>query len=163
MAASYSIKQLKAELEKRKIDYTGCTEKSELVRLLEKAGGAGSAAASSGTGGSSGTSDSGAKAAAAATDEAVEPPEPDADMDTVLSQISNLLDTLPASMQLLDKKWSEARQDKVRGQLRTVKGLLDQTATQGTDVPGWQSRMQEYNDLARAYKKIRDMPRNMNG
>ena len=160
MAASYSIKQLKAELEKRKIDYTGCTEKSELVRLLE-AGGAGGAAASSGTGGTSGTSDS--ESAAAATDEAAEPPEPDADMDTVLSQISNLLDTLPASMQLLDKKWSEARQDKVRGQLRTVKGLLDQTATQGTDVPGWQSRMQEYNDLARAYKKIRDMPRNMNG
>ena len=157
MAASYSIKQLKAELEKREIDYTGCTEKAELVHLLEEAGGgAGGDAASSGASG-------GGVEAAAAPTPASEPPEDVADMDTVLSRISNLLDTLPASMQLLDKKWSETRQDKVRGQLRTVKGLLDQTATQGSDVPGWQSRMSEYNDLARAYKKVRDMPRNMNG
>lgn len=154
MAASYSIKQLKAELEKRRIDYTGCTEKAELICLLEEAGGVGSGGASA----SGSAADSCAEAAAASG-----PPEADTDLDAVLSQISNLLDTLPASMQLLDKKWSEARQEKVRGQLRTVKGLLDQTATQGTDVPGWQARMQEYNDLARAYKKIRDMPRNMNG
>ena len=152
--SALSIRELKTELSKRKIDCTGCSEKQELVALLRDS----SASHEPNDG-------------VASTEPSVDTTEPSidvgatvpVDMDADLSRISNLLDTLPASLQLLDKKWSEARQDKVRGQLRTVKELLDHTATAGTGNAGWQSRLDEFNTLAREFKKIRDLPRNMNG
>lgn len=142
--ASWSIRELKAELERRKIDTTGYSEKSELVQLVQAAVAA------------SGSSDPRGESAPADA-------EPDLDLDAMLAQLSNLLDTLPASLQLLDRKWSETRQEKVRGQLRSVKQLLDQTAAGGAQEAGWQARLEEYNGLAKDFKRIRDLPRNMNG
>ena len=158
MATALSIKELKQELTRMQIDFTGCSEKSELVALHEAATASTAAAATSPSAEAhDGTPIKGAETAAEAA------PIDDADMDASLAQLSNLLDTLPGSLTLLDKKWSETRQDKVRGQLRTVKALLDQTAAAGSQLAGWQSRLEEYNEHAKAFKRIRDLPRNMNG
>ena len=84
-------------------------------------------------------------------------------LDAELAKISNLLDTLPASLQLLDKKWSEARCEKVASQLKSVKEILGSTSAQASTQAGWQNRLSEYNGLARDFKRIRDLPRSMNG
>ena len=87
----------------------------------------------------------------------------DAELDSELSKISNLLDTLPASLQLLDKKWSETRCEKVASQLKSIKEILGRTSAQASTQAGWQNRLSEYNGLARDFKRIRDLPRSMNG
>lgn len=138
--ASLSIKALKQRLADQGVDISGCSEKSELIALLREA-------------------ESGAAASTAPANE----PLDEISLEEALAKLSNLMDTLPASMQLLDKKWSESRQAKVQGQLKSVKALLDQTAAHGAGQPGWQSRLDEYNALARDFKRIRDLPRNMNG
>jgi hypothetical protein len=137
--STLSIRDLKQELSRRQLDYSGLSEKSELVELLRKA------------------------SCECETDQSGSAEMADVDIDTTLARLSNLLDTLPASMTLLDKKWSETRQEKVCGQLKTVKHLLDQSTRIGRNNPGWQSRLEEYNQLAREFKKIRDLPRNMDG
>ena len=137
--STLSIRDLKQELSRRQLDYSGLSEKSELVELLRKA------------------------SSECETDKSGSAEMADVDIDTTLARLSNLLDTLPASMTLLDKKWSETRQEKVCGQLKTVKHLLDQSTRIGRNNPGWQSRLEEYNQLAREFKKIRDLPRNMDG
>lgn len=135
-----SIKQLKAALDGLSIDYTGCTEKQELVAKLEAVQGSSSSSAS-----------------------AVASPNDDVDMETSLAKLNNLLDTLPAALELLNKKWSEARQEKTRSQLASIKQLLDQTAARGANDTNWQAKLTEYNGFAREFKRLRDMPRNMNG
>lgn len=135
-----SIKQLKAALDGLSIDYTGCTEKQELVTKLEAVQGSSSSSAS-----------------------AVASPNDDVDMETSLAKLNNLLDTLPAALELLNKKWSEARQEKTRSQLASIKQLLDQTAARGANDTNWQAKLAEYNGFAREFKRLRDMPRNMNG
>lgn len=135
-----SIKQLKAALDGLSIDYTGCTEKQELVTKLEAEQGSSSSSAS-----------------------AVASPNDDVDMETSLAKLNNLLDTLPAALELLNKKWSEARQEKTRSQLASIKQLLDQTAARGANDTNWQAKLAEYNGFAREFKRLRDMPRNMNG
>ena len=52
--------------------------------------------------------------------------------------------------------------DKVEGQLNTVKALLDKTAS-AQAATGWPARQKEYNELLRDFKRIRDLPRNLNG
>ena len=85
------------------------------------------------------------------------------EIDTELTKISNLLDTLPASMQLLGKKWSETRCEKIASQLSSIKEILNQTSAQASTQAGWQNRLSEYNGFARDFKRIRDLPRSMNG
>ena len=146
--SALSIRELKEQLKARQIDCSGCTEKAELVALLEAA-----------TGGAEASSATPSVAPENSDDAEVNP----VDTETALAQISNLLDTLPSSITLLDKKWSQTRCDKVQGQLRTVKSLLDHTSAQAASLPGWQARLDEFNTLARDFKRIRDLPRNMNG
>ena len=55
------------------------------------------------------------------------------------------------------------RSQKTKGQLSTIKQLLDATASAGTGSSAWQAKLDEYNRLARDYKRIRDLPRSMNG
>jgi hypothetical protein len=137
--AALSVKALKQELASRQVDCTGCTEKSELVeRLIE-------ALSSSGPDGTSSAS------------------EPSPDLEASFARMSNLLDTLPASLTLLDNKYSDVRMQKIRGQLNSIKALLDETSAEGSAQNGWHSRLEEYNKFARDFKRLRDMPRSMNG
>ena len=140
-AVPTSIKEIKAALNARGLDYSGLTEKSELVSLLQKH----------------------QPQPPSPPSPAEAPPADSADLEDNLSKINNLLDTLPASLTVLDKKWSEQRCEKIRGQLKTVKSLLDATAISGASNASWQSKLDEFNSLARDFKRIRDLPRNMNG
>ena len=160
VASALSIKELKAELASRRINTTGCSEKSELIALLEQAQSNDPPQAKSNDPPMNPPSEPSSSMTPQATKAT---PESDADMDTNLARLSNLLDTLPGSLQLLDRKWSEARQDKIRGQLRSVKELLDATSSEGAGLSSWQTRLTEYNELARDFKRIRDLPRNMSG
>ena len=83
MSSSLSVKQIKAELDRLNIDYSGVCEKRELVEML----GAHQRAPSASTSGSDADND--------------------ADLETSLMKITNLLDTLPSALQLLDSKFSE--------------------------------------------------------
>ena len=157
--STLSIRDLKQELSRRQLDYSGLSEKSELVELLRKA----SCECETDQNAAAGQQSGSREAVESKTDQSGSAEMADVDIDTTLARLSNLLDTLPARMTLLHKKWSETRQEKVRGQLKTVKELLDQSAPSGTKNLGWQSRLEEYNQLAREFKKIRDLPRNMDG
>ena len=119
-------------LTRRGIDFSSCSERHELEALLQT-----SAEKSDHT--SEGTAE--------------ETPD---DMDTELSKISNLLDTFPASMQLLKRDWSDRRSSKIADQLIRVKELLSLTKKQGGTMPSWHARLIEYNDLAKSFKQIRD-------
>ena len=153
-----SIRELKAELDRLGIDYSDCREKGELVAKLENAQPSGDHEKRSAE-----------SSAPAADGETPHPPAPsvplsaEEDIEASLSKINNLLDTLPASLTLLNKKWSDTRSDKTRGQLRSVKEQLDATATRCSSERSWQEKLEEYNALAKEYKKLRDLPRNMNG
>ena len=87
-----SIRELKAELDRLGVDYSDCREKSELVEKLAVAQGSTTASASD------------AEASSAAPAAAQE----DVDVEASLAQMNNLLDTLPSSITLLSKKWSDA-------------------------------------------------------
>ena len=146
MASSLSIKQLKAALDELSIDYSSCNEKRELVDLYE-------AARSS----PKPVSDAGSQPATPASSSS------DADLETNLAKLNNLLDTLPAALELLNRKWSDARSETTRSQLTSIKALLDESASAGSGNANWQAKLDDYNSFAREYKKLRDMPRNMNG
>ena len=140
---SLSIKQLKAALDELKIDYSACNEKRELVDLYEQ-----HAKTTSSQPAASADSQSGPA---------------DADLETTLAKLNNLLDTLPAALELLNRKWSEARSEKTRSQLASIKALLDESASAGAGNANWQAKLDDYNLFARDYKKLRDLPRSMNG
>jgi hypothetical protein len=153
-AAIMSVRELKRALDECGADYTGCTEKHELVaRLAESRAGAGTAA--------------GGPPPLPADPAAGGPPplpaDPGVDFEASLAQMNNLLDTLPGALTLLDKKWSDARSQKVRGQLSSIKEHLDRTASAGATDSNWQAKLAEYNDFAKQYKRLRDLPRNMDG
>ena len=140
-----SIKQLKAALDELAIDYSSCNEKRELVELYE---------------------------AARSSSKPVSAPDlqptpasssSDADLETNLAKLNNLLDTLPSALELLNRKWSDARSEKTRNQLDSIKALLDESASAGAGNANWKAKLDEYNSFAREYKKLRDMPRSMNG
>jgi hypothetical protein len=153
---SVSIRALKDELGRMGIDFSGCSERRELEELYAQAKPASTSVSAS----QDDAASSGSTPAADAT-----PPErlSEAELEAELSKISNLLDTLPAGLQLLDKKWTEARQEKVASQLRSAKEILGRTSAQASALPGWQNRLAEYNGFARDFKRIRDLPRNMSG
>ena len=153
-----SVREVKEELDRLGIDYSGCVEKSELIAKLEAA--RPSEFASSTAAASSDVDAAGNAPSDTAQGASLESEE---DVDTSLSKINNLLDTLPASLTLLNKKWSESRSEKTRNQLQTVKELLNRTAARCSNERSWQDKLEEYNGLAKDYKKLRDLPRNMNG
>ena len=142
-ATKLSVRALKDELTRRGIDFSGCNERSELEQLLQHVQPPSESPPS--------TSSTPAEALS------------ELDLEAELAKISNLLDTLPASMQLLEKKWTGTRQEKISSQLKTVKEILGRTSAQASTLPGWQNRLSEFNTLAREFKRIRDMPRNMEG
>ena len=146
--SSMSIKALKAALNDLKMGFSDCNEKHELVSRLVQARAMHT------------TTDQQTQGTSSHRPDTV--PQ-DLDLDTTLAKLNNLLDTLPAALALLDKKWSEARSEKTRGQLASIKSLLDQSAAAGTTNPNWQAKLAEYNEFARDYKRLRDMPRSMNG
>lgn len=150
-----SIRELKLELDRLGMDYSDCREKSELVEKLAAASSGGPAASSEpASHGGDASAQQRAKPPAAVSDDEVQ---------EHLSKINNLLDTLPASLALLTRSWSEVRSEKAKGQIKAVKALLDATAGSCSNEASWKSKLEEYNSLAKEYKRLRDMPRNMSG
>ena len=144
-----SIRELKLELDRLGVDYADCREKSELVEKLAAA--------------QSSSADTTASSEPAAQGDASTAAISDEEVQEHLSKINNLLDTLPASLALLTKSWSETRSEKTKGQIKAVKALLDATAGSMSNDASWKAKLEEYNSLAKEYKRLRDMPRNMSG
>jgi hypothetical protein len=138
--ASLSIKQLKAALDELKIDYSNCIEKKEFVDLYE-------ASPASWVQNERQWLESGSQSG----------PSVDIDLETSLAKINNLLETLPSALEMLNSKWSDARGEKTRSQLASVKALLDESASTGAGNAHWQAKLDDYNSFAREYKKLRDV------
>ena len=126
MTAAMSIRELKKALDESGADYSDCNEKHELVTRLEEVRAA--------AGQSEDPSRSAREAPAA-------PPSDNVDFEDSLAKMNNLLDTLPGALTLLDKKYSDARSQKVRGQLASIKEHLDQTAAAGATNPNWHAKL----------------------
>jgi hypothetical protein len=132
MTNRLSIKILKQELSERGVDFHGCNERHELEKLHQL---------------SETVLQSDCQGSAETADDSVE---------DEMAGISNLLDTLPASLKLLKTEWSDRRSLKIGSQLKRVQELLSSTKKRAISTPSWNARLIEYNDLAKAYKQIRD-------
>lgn len=133
--AEKSVKELKALLKEKGVDYSHCMEKAELIACLQKSE---SECPSSRAYTGRDTSDSGTQA----------------DFEEFLTKINGFMDTLPGNIRQLESKWSDAGCKVVKRQLKGVHALLESTP-EYKNRSQWLDKLNEYNDLARKFKVVR--------
>eukprot|EP00854_Cymbomonas_tetramitiformis_P009496 gene9496-11250_t len=134
--ASNSVKELKALLKEKGVDYSHCVEKDELIACLHKYESDGSSSRAH-TGG-----------------ETSESAGTQADFDEFLTKINGFMDTLPGNIRQLEVKWSDTGCKVVKRQLQGVHALLESTREYNKRSL-WLDKLKEYNDLARGFKVVR--------